>query len=103
MSDELPNNKKENESDDNSGKKIQSTQEYIIEKSWFFLTKITEAVSLLSESIQARITEIGKVLAKNNVNYVHVVSSGSKVPISPAKSAALNAAALAAQQTGGKE
>ena len=91
MSDELPNNKKDDESADDTGVKIQSTQDFIVEQSWLFLTKITEAVANLSEAIQNRITDIGKVLAKNNVNYVHVVDSGSKVPVSPAKSAALKA------------
>ncbi len=49
------------------------SKEELIEKSWDFLTHITEKVSVLPEDTQQKILDIGKQLAKSGAAYGHTV------------------------------
>ena len=49
------------------------SKEELVEKSWDFLTHITEKVSLLPETTQQKILDIGRQLAKSGAAYGHTV------------------------------
>ena len=48
------------------------------EESWRFLHITTDIVSKLAQTIQKRITEIGKVLLQCQVTYIHVINKAKK-------------------------
>ena len=94
---------KNDENDDSSAEKSpQSTQEFIVEQSWLFLTKITEAVARLSDSVQEKILELGKSLVSANFTYLHTVEKQNKIKSSSAKEQTSAQGAGKEQVSGGK-
>ncbi|MGB4191250.1 MAG: hypothetical protein WBJ81_01705 [Rickettsiales bacterium] len=55
------------------------------ERSWDFLTIITEIVEALPKEIQTRIVELGRQLAQIGASYNHDSSKPHRPPLSPAK------------------
>jgi hypothetical protein len=64
-----------------------------LEQSWEFLTGVTEKVSVLPQSEQDRIMELGKQLSAAGASYDHIVPNPNRRQISPAKEAALKKSA----------
>ncbi len=61
------------------------SKEEAVERSWEFLTNITERVSRLPPELQDKIMQMGKKLSESGAIYNHVVPSNQKLPKSPAK------------------
>lgn len=61
-----------------------------LERSWDFLTYITEKVSALPQDVQDKIMEIGRQLSAAGTSYNHTVPNPHRKPRSPAKEEALN-------------
>lgn len=55
------------------------------ERSWDFLTIITERVESFPQEVQKRIVELGKQLALIGASYNHDSNKPNRPPISPAK------------------
>lgn len=55
------------------------------ERSWDFLTIITERVESLPQEVQTRIVELGKQLSQTGASYNHDSNKPNRPPISPAK------------------
>lgn len=65
------------------------SEEERLERSWDFLTYVTEKVSALPQSEQDKIMAIGKQLSAAGTSYNHTVPNPNRNPRSPAKEAAL--------------
>ena len=63
--------------------------EEALERSWDFLTYVTEKVSVLPQEVQDNIMEIGKQLSAAGASYNHTIPNPHRRPRSPAKEAAL--------------
>lgn len=70
--------------------KVEDPEE-ALERSWDFLTYVTEKVSVLPQSEQDKIMEIGKQLSAAGASYNHMVPNPNRRPRSPAKEAAKEA------------
>lgn len=70
---------------------IEDSKEEALERSWDFLTYITEKVSTLPPELQDRILELGKKLSEAGTSYNHMVPNPHRRKESPAKVAALSA------------
>lgn len=66
------------------------SQEEWIERSWAFLTAITDLVEKLPKDVQDKILECGRQLASIGASYNHDDKKPHRPPISPAKMAAMN-------------
>jgi hypothetical protein len=67
-----------------------ASQEELIERSWEFLTEITEKVVTMRQEVNNNILEHGRRLNKNEMAYIHIVPDDNPLPLSPAKAAAAN-------------
>jgi len=61
-----------------------------VEKTWDFLTNITDLVEKLPQEVQKNIIEIGRVLSKSGTSYLHDAARHHYPPKSPAKMAMMN-------------
>jgi hypothetical protein len=68
-----------------------NSEEERLERSWDFLTDVTEKVSSLPQSEQDKIINIGRQLSAAGASYNHTVPSPDRRTRSPAKEAAKSA------------
>lgn len=67
------------------------SKEEVVERSWDFLTNITEKVSSMPYDAQRKIIDIGKRMSQSGATYNHLVPGSTKHRTSPAKEAAKKA------------